>query len=58
MTIHRPGPGAVHTAASIALWNAIVPKRIAAVKYERDAVLVLHPTKGWRRISHKRLALP
>lgn len=38
-------------------WNAIAPKRIAGIRYEADAVMVLHPTKGWRRISHKRLGI-
>ena len=40
-----------------AAWNAIAPKRIAQIRYEHDAIHVLHPTKGWRRISHKRLGI-
>lgn len=40
-----------------AAWNAIVPKRIAAIQYGEDAIHVLHPTKGWRRITHKRLGI-
>lgn len=38
-------------------WNAIAPKRIAGVRYLPDAVMVLHPTKGWPRISNKRLGI-
>ena len=38
-----------------AAWNALAPKRIAAIRYGEDAIHVLHPTKGWRRLSHKRL---
>lgn len=40
-----------------AAWNAIAPKRIAAIHYGDDAIHVLHPTKGWRRITHKRLGI-
>ena len=48
---------ALHRARVDAAWNAIAPKRVAAVRYEADAIMVLHPTKGWRRITHKRLGL-
>ena len=40
-----------------AAWNAIAPKRIAAMCEVPGATMVLHPTKGWRRISHKRLGI-
>ncbi|MBN4095631.1 hypothetical protein [Methylobacterium sp. OT2] len=49
--------GALHQAAISAAWNAIAPKRIAAIRYGADAIHVLHPTKGWRRISQKRLGI-
>lgn len=48
---------AAHRARVDALWNLIAPKRIAAIRYLPDAIEVLHPTKGWRRISHKRLGI-
>ena len=48
---------ALHRASIAAAWNAIAPKRIAAIRYGADAIHVLHPTKGWRRISHKRLGI-
>lgn len=48
---------ALHRARVDAAWNAIAPTRIAAIRYEADAIMVLHPTKGWRRISHKRLGI-
>jgi hypothetical protein len=41
----------------VAAWNAIAPKRIAATREVPGATMVLHPTKGWRRISHKRLGI-
>lgn len=50
-------PSAAFRARINAAWNAIAPKRIAATIYEEDAIRVLHPTKGWRRISHKRLGI-
>ena len=42
-----------------AAWNAIAPKRIVehATQDLPDVILVLHPTKGFRRISHKRLGI-
>ncbi|WP_187275507.1 hypothetical protein [Methylobacterium sp. WL6] len=49
--------GALHAQRGTAAWNAIVPKRIAGIRYLADAIMVLHPTKGWRRISHKRLGI-
>ncbi|MGU3476413.1 hypothetical protein [Methylobacterium sp. D48H] len=49
--------GALHQAAISAAWNAIAPKRIAATREVPGATMVLHPTKGWRRISHKRLGI-
>ena len=48
---------AQHAQRVTAAWDAIVPKRIAGIRYEADAIHVLHPTKGWRRISHKRLGI-
>ena len=50
-------PSAAFRARIDALWNLVAPKRIAAIRYLPDAVEVLHPTKGWRRISHKRLGI-
>jgi len=47
----------MHRARVDAAWNAIAPKRIAAIRYLADAIMVLHPTKGWRRITHKRLGI-
>ena len=40
-----------------AAWDAIAPKRIAAMRDVPGAIEVLHPTKGWRRITHKRLGI-
>lgn len=48
---------ALHAERVTAAWNALTPKRIAGIRYEDDAIHVLHPTKGWRRIAHKRLGL-
>ena len=48
---------ALHRARVDAAWNAIAPKRIAAIRYLAEAIEVLHPTKGWRRISHRRLGI-
>lgn len=47
----------MHRARVDAAWNAIAPKRIAAIRYLAGAIMVLHPTKGWRRITHKRLGI-
>ena len=42
-----------------AAWDAIAPKRTVehATRHEADAIVVPHPTKGFRRISHKRLGI-
>lgn len=48
---------ALHRERVDAAWNAIAPKRIAGIRYLADAIEVLHPTKGWRRISHRRLGI-
>lgn len=51
------GVAALHMANVVAAWNAIAPKRIAATREVPGATMVLHSTKGWRRISHKRLGI-
>ncbi len=40
-----------------ALWNAHIPKCAVKVEHMPDHVRYLHPTKGWRRVSNKRLGL-
>lgn len=45
------------TEAQRALWNAIMPKRIARLRILADHVAVLHPTKGWRFVAKRRLGL-
>jgi hypothetical protein len=57
MNQHVPVAPAVHRAMIAAAWNAIAPKRISAMREVPGATMVLHPTKGWRRISHKRLGV-
>lgn len=48
---------AVHMGRVASAWNAIAPQRIAATREVPGATMVLHPTKGWRRIRHKRLGI-
>jgi len=45
------------TARLIAQWNALIPKCAKRIVHRPDGVLYLHPTKGWRRVSYKRLGL-
>jgi hypothetical protein len=38
-------------------WNALIPKRAKCVEIVGGKVRYLHPTKGWRLVSLKRLGL-
>jgi hypothetical protein len=38
-------------------WNALVNKKAIAVSFERTFVKYIHPTKGWRRVSNRRLGI-
>jgi len=40
----------------IALWNHVVGKRLV-VREEGNHVILLHPTKGYRKVAKKRLGL-
>jgi hypothetical protein len=40
------------------LWNALIHKKAIAVTFDWDCVRYIHPTKGWRRVANRRLALP
>lgn len=39
------------------LWNALVPRRAVRVETTLTGIRYLHPTKGWRHVSAKRLGL-
>ena len=38
-------------------WNALVSAKIIKVEDRPDHFRLLHPTKGWRRFSKRRLGL-
>ena len=40
----------------IALWNHVVGKRLV-VREEGKHMILLHPTKGYRKVSKRRLGL-
>lgn len=44
-------------ASAVARWNALIPKRACRVDLGPEGVRYLHPTKGWRLVSNKRLGL-
>jgi hypothetical protein len=38
--------------------NSRLPKRkLADLRFEHDAIYYLHPTKGWKRVSYRRLGV-
>lgn len=43
------------TALKIAKWNAVIPKCALCVEEDGSSIKYLHPTKGWRWVSQKRL---
>lgn len=49
--------GDVMTARGIAQWNMCIPKRAVRVDRVAGGVRYLHPTKGWRFVSDRRLGL-
>lgn len=51
-------PAGEYTRASISYrWDQYIPKSAIRVSWTDDSVRYLHPTKGWRRISNRRLGL-
>lgn len=38
-------------------FNRIVPPRAVRIKWEADCIRYLHPTKGWKRVSFRRLGI-
>jgi hypothetical protein len=42
-------------ALQTAKWNAVIPKSALRVKEAGSSIKYLHPTKGWRWVSQRRL---
>ena len=38
-------------------WSALIPARAVAVEIGATSTRYLHPTKGWRTVSHRRLGV-
>lgn len=36
-------------------WRKLIPACAVQIKEEADAYLYLHPTRGWKRVSKRRL---
>jgi hypothetical protein len=51
-------PAHLYLAVTTRLWNALVPAHAKALDaWAETHVRYCHPTKGWRRVSKKRLGL-
>jgi hypothetical protein len=48
---------ALEAARLTRLWNGTIPKCARFVEIGETHTTFLHPTKGWRRVSNKRLGL-
>jgi hypothetical protein len=54
-------PAAMHFARVTSVWDAHIPKCAKLIEHvppeKPTHVRYLHPTKGWRNVSYKRLGL-
>lgn len=44
-------------ASNVSKWNAVIPKCALNVQEDGDSIKFLHPTKGWRWVSKRRVGM-